>query len=137
MTAPTPRLAALLTIGAIGLVGLSACGNEAEGSSAKSTGTAASERATPAPGTLIDVRTAEEFTSGHLEGATNIDISAPDFAEKIASLDKSASYTLYCRSGRRAGQALEIMKAQGFEKVSNAGGLEEAASALGLDVVTD
>lgn len=73
----------------------------------------------------IDVRSAEEFNSGHLPGAVNI--VHTDIAEKIASVtqDKNAEIKLYCRSGRRSGLAEAELKKLGFTNVHNAGGYEE------------
>lgn len=88
------------------------------------------------PGTVIDVRTAEEYTQGHLQGAVNIDVSAPDFDEQVGQLDKRGRYTLYCRSGRRSAQAAERMKQLGFTDVQDAGSYQEATKALGLPEVT-
>jgi len=84
---------------------------------------------------VIDVRTPEEFAAGHLTGALNIDIEGADFSGAVSSLDKAGNYVLYCRSGRRAGIALETMKSLGFSNVENAGGLDEAASATGLQII--
>ncbi len=69
----------------------------------------------------IDVRTAEEFQAGHLEGA--IHIPYDEIAEKIeaVSADKTADIQLYCRSGRRSGIALETLRSMGYSKVTNAG----------------
>lgn len=68
---------------------------------------------------LLDVRTVEEFDSGHLKGALNIDIKAADFAEQIEKLDKSATYLVYCLGGVRSARAMQLMQAQGFKKVYN------------------
>ena len=80
---------------------------------------------------LIDVRTPEEFASGHLRGAVNVDSADPDFVELIADLDETASYVVYCASGNRAGTAIQIMRDQGIDDVINGGGFEDLA-ALGL-----
>lgn len=83
---------------------------------------------------LIDVRTPEEFDAGHLRGAVNIDLSAPDFDERIGALDKADGYVIYCASGNRAGTAIEIMRGQGFDDLTNGGGFEDlAASGLPTD----
>ena len=157
MTARRPSLVFFATLGALALIpALSACSNtpNESGSTASSASSSASVspdfassgsssssessgQANTAIGTLIDVRTPEEFADGHLKGATNIDFNGPDFAEKISELDKDGEYTLYCRSGRRSGLALEAMKAAGFTKVTNAGGVEQASKTLGLDIVKD
>ena len=80
---------------------------------------------------FIDVRTPEEFAAGHLRGAVNVDVSEPDFVERIADLDETASYVVYCASGNRAGTAITTLRDQGFEDVINGGGYEDLA-ALGL-----
>lgn len=87
--------------------------------------------------TIIDVRTPEEFAQGHLEGAINIDLNSADFKSQIEALDKNGTYTLYCRSGNRSGQALTIMSEAGFANLSNAGSVQEASEALGLPIVTE
>ena len=74
--------------------------------------------------------------AGHLEGATNIDVQATTFASKIAKLDKSTPYFVYCHSGNRAGQAITAMKAVGFTNLTNGGGITAAAQTSGLKIVT-
>ncbi len=77
----------------------------------------------------IDVRSAEEFQAGHLEGALNI--VHTDIAGKIATVttDKNAEIQLYCRSGRRSGLAEAELKKLGFTNVHNAGGYEALKAA--------
>ncbi len=84
---------------------------------------------------LIDVRSAAEFQEGPLEGAELLDFNAGEVAAAIPSLDPNAEYLLYCRSGSRAGQALDLMVAAGFTNVTNLGSLEKAADATGLEIV--
>lgn len=73
----------------------------------------------------IDVRSSEEFQSGHLPGAVNIPHT--EIAERIGevSKDKNDTIHLYCRSGRRSGQALETLQKAGYKQVSNEGGYED------------
>ena len=85
---------------------------------------------------VIDVRTPAEYASGHLEGATNIDVQATTFASKIAKLDKSTPYFVYCHSGNRAGQAITAMKAVGLTNLTNGGGITAAEQTSGLKIVT-
>jgi thioredoxin len=66
---------------------------------------------------LIDVRTPEEFKSGAIEKAINIDYNDPKFEEKIVHLDKKMSYYVYCLSGGRSSSAADFMRKQGFEKI--------------------
>ena len=63
---------------------------------------------------IIDVRTVEEFNSGHIAGASYIDFYKKDFQHNLAKLDKDKTYLLYCRTGRRSGIALDMMKTMGF-----------------------
>ncbi|CAB4662760.1 unannotated protein [freshwater metagenome] len=72
------------------------------------------------PGVVVlDVRTREEFISGHIEGAINIDVESTTFANEIAKLDKSQSYAVYCRSGRRSLVAVDQMESTGFKSIAN------------------
>ena len=68
---------------------------------------------------ILDVRTPQEFGSGHLPGALNIDIHGYDFEEQIENLDKDKAYYVYCRSGGRSGAASRYMKSKGFPEVYN------------------
>jgi phage shock protein E len=75
------------------------------------------------PGVIVlDVRTPEEFASGHIEGALNIDFNSGNFANEITRLNPSETYAVYCRSGSRSGQATSIMHKAGFHDVSNLNG---------------
>jgi rhodanese-related sulfurtransferase len=85
---------------------------------------------------VIDVRTPEETSLGYLEGAQLFDIQNPSFMGNLATLDPAADYYVYCRSGNRAGQAIEIMQQSGFTgELVNGGSLENAANQTGLTVV--
>jgi len=86
---------------------------------------------------IIDVRTALEYSEGHLQGAINIDVEQPSFASEVSSLDKMGSYILYCHSGHRAGIALDEMTQMGFKHLENAGGIDQAAQSTGLPVVVN
>ena len=70
-------------------------------------------------GILLDVRTPEEYDSGHLPGAINIDIMGPDFHEQVDTLDTSKTYYVYCRSGGRSSTACKYMKSKGINEVYN------------------
>jgi len=85
---------------------------------------------------VIDVRTPEETSLGYLEGAQLFDIQNPSFMGNLATLDPAADYYIYCRSGNRAGQAIDVMKQAGFTgELVNGGSLENAANQTGLTVV--
>lgn len=68
---------------------------------------------------ILDVRTPGEFAEGYIEGAQNIDFQSGNFENEIASLDKNATYAVYCRSGNRSGQAVKIMQEAGFQNLYN------------------
>jgi rhodanese-related sulfurtransferase len=63
---------------------------------------------------ILDVRTPEEFESGHVEGAININYHSENFVEELNKLDKAKSYLVYCRTGRRSSDTVGIMTKQGF-----------------------
>lgn len=75
---------------------------------------------------IIDVRTAEEFQSGALFNATNINSGSLDFLKQIEKLDKSKPVYLYCLSGARSAGAMNKMVTRGFTNVySMEGGILE------------
>jgi phage shock protein E len=83
---------------------------------------------------LLDVRTPEEVAAGALPGAVNINFNAPDFKDKIAGLDKSKPYFVYCKVGGRSGRAATLMNESGFEEVHNLKGGYDAWVGQGLEV---
>lgn len=85
---------------------------------------------------LLDVRTPQEFAEGHLDGALNVDVSAPDFAARAAELDPGATYAVYCRSGNRSRTAMEIMRDAGVGDAADLAGGIGAWIAADLPVVT-
>ena len=78
-----------------------------------------------AKGVWIDVRSAEEFNTGHLQGAVNIPHDKIIEGVKAIGSDKDAPINLYCRSGRRAEAALTELKKAGYTNVTNYGGYED------------
>ena len=83
---------------------------------------------------VIDVRTQEEFDVGYIAGATLIDMSSPGFTDAISSLDRSATYFVYCRSGNRSAAATKSMIDIGFTSVYELDGGILAWSAAGNPV---
>lgn len=97
--------------------------------------------AAPAPSlgpdaVVIDVRTPAEHASGHLEDALLLDVTGGDLQAAIPTLDPDAEYLVYCRSGNRAGQAIDLLEDAGFTDLTNLGSLKDAAASTGLPVVT-
>jgi rhodanese-related sulfurtransferase len=85
---------------------------------------------------VIDVRTPAETSAGHLDGALLYDVQDPSFMASLETLDKEADYYIYCRSGNRSGQAIQIMKQAGFTgQLANGGSLANAAAETGIAVV--
>jgi len=73
---------------------------------------------------ILDVRTAGEFSAGHIAGAINIDYESTQFNADVGKLDKNKQYLAYCATGIRAAAATQIMVGLGFKEVQNlAGGI--------------
>jgi phage shock protein E len=72
--------------------------------------------------TLLDVRSATEFASGHLTGAKNIPVG--ELSEHLSQLpDKRAPIVVYCRSGGRSSRAKQILEGAGYAAVYDLGGM--------------
>ena len=65
------------------------------------------------------MRTPEEFYSGHIKDATNINYYADDFIDKIKIINKGLPIYIYCRSGGRSTAAALKMQQLGFTKIFN------------------
>jgi rhodanese-related sulfurtransferase len=66
---------------------------------------------------LVDVRTASEYSSGKIGNAINYDFYGNEFKQQLEKLDKTSPVLIYCASGGRSGQTLEMMKTMGFTTV--------------------
>jgi rhodanese-related sulfurtransferase len=66
---------------------------------------------------VLDVRTPEEFSQGHIPGAVNINLYQNDAMDKIAKLNKNDKYIVYCRTRNRSGVVAEHMVKNGFKTV--------------------
>lgn len=74
--------------------------------------------------TIIDVRTPEEFTEGHFPNAINIPLD--QVAQTIEEFKKMKMPIIaYCRSGKRSGIAVSILKQNGITDADNGGGLND------------
>jgi phage shock protein E len=74
---------------------------------------------------LVDVRTLDEFQTGHLKFSKNIDFKAADFQNQITKLKKRRPVYLYCRSGNRSSKAADSLRIWGFKTVYNLGALTD------------
>lgn len=68
---------------------------------------------------ILDVRTEDEYNSGHVKNAVNLDYYSPLFENDLDDLDKSAVYLVYCGSGGRSANAVSLMLELGFEEIYN------------------
>lgn len=71
---------------------------------------------------LLDVRTPEEFSSGHIENATNVNWNGDDFVFKAENYDKSKPVFVYCKIGGRSAQAANKLAELGFKEIYNLDG---------------
>ena len=66
----------------------------------------------------LDVRTASEYSQGHIPGALLIDVTQADFMQKAEQLlPKDQTIALYCRSGRRSKTAAQQLAKHGYQVV--------------------
>ena len=129
--------------------GLAACGGDESSSDAAATtatvsssvaligpaAAAALLAAPPAGLVVLDVRTPEEFATGHLEGAVMIDFQSPSFAADVVALGEETPVFVYCRSGNRSAQAVAAMTQLGFTDLTELDGGIVAWEAAGLPLV--
>jgi rhodanese-related sulfurtransferase len=69
---------------------------------------------------LLDVRSPEEFASGHIPGATNIPVD--DLRQRLAEVPKDRSIATYCKVGQRGYIATRILMQHGYEASNLSGG---------------
>jgi rhodanese-related sulfurtransferase len=71
---------------------------------------------------LIDVRTPQEYTQGHIEGALNIDFYGDNFESEVKAIDQSKTILVYCKSGNRSGKAVSIIAKSNFKNIYDLSG---------------
>ena len=79
---------------------------------------------------VLDVRSAGEFTSGHLPGAVNLPLSEIETSINRKVKSKEQVVLLYCQSGARSGEARRKLRAMGFEHAFNMGSYRRAERIL-------
>ena len=67
---------------------------------------------------LLDVRTPDEFSSGFIKKAKNLDFYSETFQNDLLSIDKSLPVVLYCRTNNRSTKTANILKQNGFKEIS-------------------
>ncbi len=66
---------------------------------------------------LVDVRTLEEYESGHIQDAIHFDFYSESFQNDILSLDKSSSIILYCRTQNRSTKTANYLIENGYKEI--------------------
>lgn len=84
---------------------------------------------------LIDVRSPEEYASGHIPNFENINIAAVGFKDKMAKLDKLKPVFVYCAVGGRSAQAASMLRDMGFTEVYDLKGGIRAWANAGLPTI--
>jgi len=84
---------------------------------------------------ILDVRTPEEFAEGHIAGAININFALKDFRDRLIELKRDNVYLIYCRSGNRSSQAIEVMKDLRFDRIYHLSDGISGWTAAGMGVV--
>ncbi len=78
---------------------------------------------------LIDVRTPQEFNSGHIDGAINISVET--LPQRLAEIPRDQAIVVYCRTGNRSATAAQILASAGYNTIYDLGGVV-AWTAAGL-----
>lgn len=88
---------------------------------------------------VLDVRTASEFSEGHIANAINLDWNNKAVEAELKKLDPNKSYFVYCLSGGRSSSAAEFLKQNGFKNVFelNGGIMKWKAADLPLEGQTN
>jgi phage shock protein E len=115
---------------------LGACSSSSSGASDSGSSGDTPQVVVPASATIVDVRTPQEYAEGHLEGAVNLDLSGGQLEAELSSLDPTATYVVYCRTGNRSATATALMRDAGFTDVTDLGGIDQAAASTGIPVVS-
>ena len=84
---------------------------------------------------IIDVRTLEEYESGHIKDSLNIEWQLIDSIEN--TVPKDAKLYLYCRSGNRSEKATKMLISLGYTDVTNLGSIKSASDYLGIEIVKE
>lgn len=71
---------------------------------------------------LLDVRTAEEYRDGHIEGSVNLPLDRIMAIENTVK-DKNTPLFVHCYSGSRSGKAVAYLKRMGYTNATNIGGI--------------
>jgi thioredoxin len=87
---------------------------------------------------VLDVRTADEYKSGHINNALQANwLDKNEFNDRTSHLDKNKTVYIYCLSGGRSGAAAEVLRTKGYTVVNLEGGINawkrESKPLVGVD----
>lgn len=83
------------------------------------------------PDFIIDVRSAEEFSAGHIDGAINLPVDQiGEQISRVKGLKPGSTLLVYCRSGRRSAAAAQILQQRGYHHVLDGGAIETLSKSL-------
>ena len=71
---------------------------------------------------LLDVRTPQEYSEGHIPGGKNVPLQTLDKVRSVVD-NKDTELFVYCYSGARSRQAVAALGQMGYTKVNNIGGI--------------
>ncbi len=74
-----------------------------------------------APYLLVDVRTADEFATGHIHGAVNIPLDTVN--DNLSQISRTEPVVVYCHSGNRSAQAVQLLSKAGYTNIYDLGGI--------------
>ncbi len=74
--------------------------------------------------TLLDVRTPEEFSDGHLENAININWYDANFVDQLKDIPKENTLYVYCKKGGRSAEAATLLDSLGYKVIDLQGGYD-------------
>ncbi|HJV73310.1 MAG TPA: rhodanese-like domain-containing protein [Noviherbaspirillum sp.] len=98
-------------------------------------GAGAASEALPENAILIDVRSPEEFASGHIKDAISVPLNRLPSAIGSVASNKSAPVIVYCQSGGRSASARRLMLDMGYQNVINGGGIRSLAGRMNREIL--
>ena len=126
------RFAIAIVLGTLAATAAFAEDRESTTAPSISAGELYARRESGAAPVVIDVRTSEEYASGHIPGAVNVPFD--QVAQRIGEIDTPHGVALYCMVGPRARKGESALLAAGYEKVLHLEGGLAAWQAAGLPV---
>lgn len=86
---------------------------------------------------LVDIRTSEEYQSGHIKNSVNIDFTSNTFKESFVDFNPQKPLYIYCKTGIRSAKAISILENKGFKFVYDLKGGITAWKEAGYQMITE